>query len=663
MADGLENSLTFFLEAEDLASGLVTDAQAAMDASAEGVENTLLDLTTSLEEATGVIDEGAADVALGVGQIAAGFQEALTLALAGIDDITETTLDLVEATDDNRDSLGAMNLLLGETTEQVMVAEEVTEQWTLTLGALGTAGVAGVSAVAGAVTGLGKGLVSAGNTLDNFGSRAGALGGIVKTVSTLVTGLGATLGGAGLVGFLLGPLAPILGLLTPIFDFLMEQLAPVFDIIGAAIENAFAPFQFILETVMQSLMPVIQDALNPLVGILTAMAIQVGAMLQNLRLGDGGFIASIVETMAELVPVVMRVVQALAEAAQRVLPAIGKMVTAFLPVVVKLVEILADAFIGRIEAFTDVIVEVGPLLATTFADLLMALIPLIEPLTKLGTLLIKHVFAPAVIAAVQLLAAGIQALTPVIEEVSSVLGALVEMVNEALADFFGPKLGKYVSDFNVLFIEPIKAAVQGVIDYATQLVNVFRMEGVFEGVKKIVVDYFGFLGSAITKILELVGLAEEKAEGEGAGLAEAAAEQQAAGVSPEVVGALEAQSQGDRDEFNKRMRALKAKGGGLAEGGIAVEPTTRLFGEAGPEAVLPLKADVIQEFVAPVLKDMELPGMDEAVELLQGILGALRGTLTVRGMAGEERGQAFPAPGKPEAADDRGIGMLGFVAG
>ena len=79
----------------------------------------------------------------------------------------------------------------------------------------------------------------------------------------------------------------------------------------------------------------------------------------------------------------------------------------------------------------------------------------------------------------------------------------------------------------------------------------------------------------------------------------------------------------------------------LAEGGIAGvagDAALAAVGEAGPEAILPLKADVIERVLTPLLPKIELPGLGEAVGWLQRIHERLSGVLRVQEVSGRTGG-------------------------
>jgi hypothetical protein len=62
-------------------------------------------------------------------------------------------------------------------------------------------------------------------------------------------------------------------------------------------------------------------------------------------------------------------------------------------------------------------------------------------------------------------------------------------------------------------------------------------------------------------------------------------------------------------------------------------------GEGGfPEGVIPLTRDAIERFVAPVVANMDLPGLGEAVVYLKEIARAIGRPLAVRPILPDTRG-------------------------
>lgn len=426
----------------------------------------------------------------------------------------------------------------------------------------------------------------------------------------------------GIAGVMLGPFGKLLDLFSPLLDMIVEQVTPAIQTFAAIVETAFGPFSMTLELIAQNLADAIVPYIKPLAVFLELAALQLGTMLADLLKGNPeGIMAGLFDIIKAAKPVLLKLMSTLLTAGKE---------------------------IGG--ALMRAVVQVGPALVKVAVELLGALIPLIPPLTRIVVTLLEKVFVPLLLKVAQWLDQNM----PQIELWIAAVADLVGQLADRLDDFFGPKLGKYLSDFKLLWIDPIIGFVNGVIGYAQQLVNVFRMEGVFAGLKKMVTDYFGFLGGAIHKLLVMVGLAEEEAEGAGAGLTDALKEAGgAAPLSAEIdPGVLQTQ---DREEFNKRMRALKvAREGGMAAGGVVTGPTRKLIGEAGPEMVLPLSPDVVERTLAPILPDMKFPALDRLVEIAMSIDRTLsRGTMRVLSMNTET----------PAQDEDRGMGDIYMAPG
>lgn len=422
-------------------------------------------------------------------------------------------------------------------------------------------------------------------------------------------------GAGGVVGILLGPFGKLLDLFSPFVDMIVEQITPAMETFSAIIKTALGPFSMTLEIIARNLATAIVPLIKPLASFLELAAVQVGVLIQNMLKGKPEkMMAGMFGILNKARPVLMQVLKTLLDS--------GKLIGAtLLDSMMKLLPLVVELGVGLLEAF----------------------VPLIPPLTKLSIALLENVFIPALLAIVKILNDHV---VPFIKDWMPALGIVIDDVATQVAEFWG-NLGKYAEQFKILFIDPIMKWIDDTVAYFGKLIDVFAMEGVFAGLQRTIGDFFGFATDGIQKLLELVGLAEEKGEGEGASMQKA---ESARRISDEDIKRLELESGGDRDIFAKKMRELR-KQRGLAKGGVTTGPTTRLIGEQGPEMVLPLKREVIERTLAPILPEMKFPALDRLVEIAAGIERVLMGgALRVRtdqqaAPARDERNDLHMAPG------------------
>lgn len=493
----------------------------------------------------------------------------------------------------------------------------------------------------GAKGALVKGVTSLATGFTNVSKRAAGFVKSLKTVwkdSERVAKLGRWLEDrGGVVGILLGPFGSLFKLLTPLIDMIAEQLSPAIETFSAIVSTAFGPFGELLEIVAQNLAEAIVPFIKPLASFLELAAVKVGVMIQQLLKGKP----------------------------EKVMVGVMGIVGKAAPIVMRLMDTVLKAGMEIGGGLFKALEEVGPSLLELAVGLLNAIIPIIPPLTKIAVTLLEKVFIPGLLKIAKWLEAWMPEITAFIEAFAIGLGQL----GETLDDFFGPKFKKYISDFKILFIDPLMVYVEKAINYAGKLIDVFRMEGVFEGTKKLVVDFFGFLGDAITKVLKMVGLVKDETAAiaisdteRARALASDAAiqkEVQARLARGESIADLQNKSRvakpapkttvpgillGHRDQLSEAMK-------GMADGGIVTRETIARVGEKGKEAVLPLDGEVLGRTFAPMLRDLKFPALEKLVEIaqhLQAVLmnGSVRVTSADVGKtADRDNGNISMAPG------------------
>jgi hypothetical protein len=481
-------------------------------------------------------------------------------------------------------------------------------------GATKAIGGAGAASFAGAWKAVGAGLRSGAQNIGTFFQKLISIEKIAKFFK----------GAGGVVGILLGPFGKLLDLFQPIIDLLVEQFTPAFETFSAILKTALGPFSMTLELIAQNLAHAIMPLVKPLASFLELAALHVGVLVAELLKGKPeGIMATMFGVIKKAQPVLMRVLSVLLDAGKQIGGTLLDGAMKLLPVIVDLGVKLLDAFL-----------------------------PLIPPLTKLAVALLEHVFIPALLAIAKILDEHV---IPFIADWMPAVGILIEDTAAQVAEFWG-NIGKYANDFKILFIDPITGWLTGLWDTiinflatlpdkaadmlrsvgasARSLLDTLglgnvgaRVQGVFGALAQIVTTPLDTMKGVLNDYL--ISFANDALKWEvpvvGGSLAEAL------GLAPGYV-------------------IPKLAEGGIVEGQRGKGITANL-GEAGPEAVIPLKREVLERTLAPIIPDIKFPALDRLVELAQGIDRTLsQGTLRVLTM-------------NPEARDERGAGDIMLAPG
>jgi hypothetical protein len=461
----------------------------------------------------------------------------------------------------------------------------------------------------GAVTTL-AGVPGLLKTIMFMGRRAGsAVGELLQkfiSIETITKGIDAM---GGLAGILLGPLAPLLKLFQPLISMVVDQFTPAIETFSEIVSNAFGPFSMTLEIIARNLATKLVPLIEPFASFLELAAVQVGIFVQSLLEGkpDKVFIG-LFDAFMKLQPVAM-----------------------------DLLDILMKVGMDVMGTLIDATIKLAPLFVETFAKLLKAIIPVIEPLTKLTITLLEKVFVPLLIKSVEILDTK---LIPLIDAWMPTLIQWIDFLTERLDDFFG-NFEKYWSDFNIVIVEPFAAWLNGIIEKITPM----AMQ-----VKTVLIDpIVAYIQPIIDKVMEvaesvssLLGMNTEVPEtaAAGAGL-EKALDVREAATGAQMAGLEGLTGEARRQAFDEFLRKKK----GLADGGVVQGPTTRLVGEAGPELVLPLKREVVAEVLTPLIPDMAFPALDKLLAVAASIDRRISGTLRVdTGVRSQPQRQPQPNP-------------------
>jgi hypothetical protein len=591
MADGLENSMTFYFGAEDRASDAATNAEKIVEAAGEGIENTLLSMTTNVEQLTEAAGAGTEELS----EFADSVEAAMNAAMAA----GPTQPTAIEGFHDSAQEAHAAAAKL-ITVETILAAKTnilagaygvLAGSFKKTLSIGGTL-LATLSVIARTA---GKSLKSVGGAVDIGKVAGGALG-----------------AGGGILSALLGPIGPILKLLEPLLNILSNMLAPAIDAIGAAVETAFAPFSYVVEEVAMNLQPLIRKGLQPIVALMTRLALQVGKVFSGKTSG----------AMSKATSLFLKISMAVGDLARKVLPIALGVFERIIPFAEKIGEHLGALALRIVPVLGNVFEKVGPMMVDTFGKLLEAVAPLIPPLTELAAVLIEKVFGPLLIQSIQGVLGLVQKLIPYLTEYVPIIAAAIGDVADQVGEFYG-NFEKYMAQFAGAF--------------APEIESVRRFGAVVSEVFGAILDKIQPIIDGIKTLLKLMPSTAEKTQ---AAVDEAAKASLGTNIKAgEIESARTSEAARNRDVAARLARGedisdLVAKARTpKADGGVVKGRADVTVGEAGQELILPRTSEAIEGFVKPILSGVELPsvpGLEMAAMWLQRIYDRLGSPLLVR---------------------------------
>lgn len=624
MADGLENSMTFYFGAEDRASEAATNAEKIVEAAGESMENTLLSMTTATEQIT----EAAGSSIGSLADVVKYAKDKVEIAQAPIMDIAKSLRSVRSElkVEQEAAAMGAAFSELGTTLDAVAggALQELSEHRLKQL----SAGPVSLKTLTNMTTAWGKALdglkrsftavTSVGGTLiatlsvvaRTAGKSLASVGGALDVGKIAGGALGA---GGGLLSALLGPIGPIMKLLEPLISLISDMLAPAIDAIGSAVETAFAPFAYVVEEVAMGLRPLIVKGLQPVVALMTRLALEVGKVFSGKTSG----------AMSKATAMFLRISQSVGELARKILPVAIGLFEKIVPFAEKIGESLGELAMRIIPVLGSVFEKVGPLMVDTFGKLLDAVAPLIPPLTELAAVLIEKVFGPLLISSLQGVLELVQELLPYVQAAMPSIVEAIKYVSDAVSDFFG-NFTKYMTQFRVLF-GPSEETIK-------------KFGAVMDAVFGPIVEYIGKLVDGAKTLLKLMPSTAEVSQ---EAVDKAAKESLGAGITEAQANNAKINEADTNREFQRRLAAgesvadLVAKQRSQrAEGGVVKGRADVTVGERGEEVILPRTAEAIEGFVRPVLSAVELPslpGLEQASMWLQRIYERLNSPLSVRG--------------------------------
>lgn len=272
--------------------------------------------------------------------------------------------------------------------------------------------------------------------------------------------------------------------------------------------------------------------------------------------------------------------------------------------------------------------QLAPLIVKTLQPFVGIMVQMVGDLApKLVSWLSKAAVeaAPLAMQLADKLVPAFQNMLEAMEDLAKTYGPAVLDVAGQVFDFF-LHFQKYMGDFYLLFIQPIVDGVKGIWATVQPYVQpIFdAMDKLVSGLE-IVKKAKEFFGGAPVISQTNASASEISSAQSKAKVTDRARQLNQQGMSPK-----DAQAQAEKE-------AASAKP--MAAGGITTKPL--LVGEAGPEAIMPLRPDAFADVLGPLLT----PGFEAVVDAVQDVGRALRGTITVTGKdVGGGGGSAPQAP-------------------
>lgn len=229
-----------------------------------------------------------------------------------------------------------------------------------------------VTGLAQALAGLARGVGGIFAGLQQFAAPAGAF---LKILGDGFAALGKPLGQV--AGLVIQALTPVLRILVTV----IEQLAPPFAQLVAAVEPLVAVLGNALLTVVQAVL----SALQPVLPVIISLVKTLAADLAPVIAASAGLIAGLIKALAPLLPLAGQLLGVLVQvygSAMRPLAAITQQLT---PVIGQLVQV-------ALRLLQEAVVPMLPLIrqsADSFGQLLTAMLPILPPVVQLATALLS----------------------------------------------------------------------------------------------------------------------------------------------------------------------------------------------------------------------------------------------------------------------------------
>jgi phage-related protein len=395
----------------------------------------------------------------------------------------------------------------------------------------GTALLPGLQGVVGAANEMASGLTA---PLQDLGAVVGdalvpLFDQLGPAITTIVEGVVPVIANLGQV---IGDLAP---LLTPV----AEVLATIGAVVSGALMRAFDALAPAIEVVAGFLSDIADVVGDTLLEVFDALQPALDAVGELFRTVLATVLPIIVNLVRQLAPILGVIADVFSEVLAQVLPIIGESFARIAEALEPVVPLLGDALLSAVEALTPlipVLVEHFAEMSVIFADLLVAILPILEPLLRLVTILLDEAIAPAITVIAEALAVFSGVLREVVEVVAwfveTIIGWFTDLFNilvgnsiipdlvNAIFEWFTaiPRLivealGTMVADVAGIFVDLAAEALGPVTGLVDDIFTAFaELPGLILGLLGDVLDAGGDLGGAlidgfIDGLTGIVGLA------------------------------------------------------------------------------------------------------------------------------------------------------------
>lgn len=410
-----------------------------------------------------------------------------------------------------------------------------------------------------------------------IGTAAGIVTSAFRTLQPLLAGIGALFQALEPALQQLGTaLLPVIAELFVQVGAALSQLAPLFAALVVAVTPLAAQIGTLLVTAFTALAPVVVALVQGLVPLVTAL------------------VTGLVPAFAALTPLLLQLSPILVQVATSLLASLLPAVQALTPLIPLLVTGFAQIVAAFIQLLPSLLPLIPPLteLSLQLANLLVALAPLIPPMVEISTIAIG-MLGPALSAIVGFTIPVITTFTNLIATIGRVVSAIVSFVAQALERFSALRSG------GAGFITSLAGAILGTIGPLVSQVIAF-FQNMVSGALRIMSGWIssaaGIAGQVASGIISAVrdGLSglpgAFRAPFDAARSAVSGAIEGIVGVVSNAVGRIQSLV----SKISSAVGGIKVPGfggidiPGFAKGTIATKPTLGVFGEAGPEAVIPL---------------------------------------------------------------------------
>ncbi len=641
MADVVAN-LEFQFTAQDKASPVATKAAENMDA----VAAVMADSATSVQESAQTVADGLAKSA-----------ESLVKAADPMADYVDGLNTIALKDEDFKDSVAETTKAVDASTASIEKNKKSLMSRMAEMGFL----VGTWTGLGKAATGVGKGFSSLFSTvkdskfIQSIGTGVGkAFDGIKtpkfiqaigKDVSNIGVGIGKgvsamTTGVTKATGLLTIGLKSALGFLSPILDLVTGVFGPALEQLSDTLSAVLEPVSGAILEVTQKLLPSMIAVFEPIMGVVLAGIQRVADVLLK---EDSPFLKifqSIFMLFEKLSPVFDQLLGGIASYAGKILPALEKLADTFIKVlspiletvinaVVQIYDLIAPLVVELLQALEPALKEVGEVVQVLLKELIPVLMPLIKaaieiikPLLPITVTLIK-LLATLLIPLIKLLAPLLVYVAKFIELIATKLGGLlqslakqmelglsifkewikpiVEWISTTWTDFFGnfdqnmEDMGKWFEDLG----KTIKGWADDVGKWFSDLWT--SLTKGWEDFSKTVTFIWDNLGTLVsTGFKEILNTTL---------------------IDPvnKVLESLRAIDVPLAGKIFEGVQLLpKFAKGGIVSGFEDKGGLPAIIGEAGPEAVIPLNRETLQQIAPPV--PVAAATSDESVDLLTQIL-------------------------------------------